>query len=226
LIASAPFEPAPVDASQQRLLVVDPENTRDDRARQGTLVLSLGNPMRHDDGVGAAVIQRLAGCDSLPAGVKLLDANMAGLEIVLLVQRFERLILIDAADLNLEAGEWVRIPITASQVQLRCAERPTSSHAFGLAEALSFGRAMNILPPEVLFYGVQPEELSWSCGLSQSVRQAVDAICANLLEALQGGPEGALNENGKAPNPNKFEASSITLGTVQTKKDDTEWRRY
>jgi hydrogenase maturation protease len=197
---------------------VDVEKTSENRARHGTIVLSLGNPMRHDDGVGAAVIQRLAGDDSLPPEVKLLDAEMPGLEIILFIQQFQRLILIDAADLGLEAGEWMRIPLTASQVQLRCAEHPTSSHAFGLAEALNFGRVMKILPPEVLFYGAQPEELSWSFGLSEAVRQAADEIYANILETLQGVPERGQSATEEARNPYELEASSIILSTVQIHK--------
>ncbi|HEY70729.1 MAG TPA: hydrogenase maturation protease [Anaerolineae bacterium] len=225
--SSVPFEPALVDAPKQGMPVLDPGRTREDHARHGTLVLSLGNPIRHDDGVGAAIIQRLAGEVSLPPDVKLLDAEMPGLEIILLTQQFQRLILIDAADLGLEAGEWVRIPLAASQVQLRCEEHLTSSHAFGLAEALSFGWAMKLLPSEILFYGVQPEELSWSFGLSESVSRVVDAICANLLEALQQFSGRESGPHRTVPAPHELEASSIILSTVQTyEKDDTEWRRY
>ncbi len=225
--SSAPSEPELADAPEQRMQVLNSNHPRGNRARHGTLVLSLGNPMRHDDGVGAAVLQRLAGVDSLPPGVTLLDADSSGLEIIFLMQQFQRLILIDAADLGLEAGAWVRTPLTVSTVQLRCEEHPTSSHAFGLAEALSFGREMDLLPSEILFYGVQPGDLSWSFGLSKSVGQAVDAICADILDALHQTCGAEASAYGFVSTPHELEASSITLSTVQTlQKDDTEWRRY
>jgi hypothetical protein len=65
---------------------------------------------------------------------------------------------------------------------------------------------------------VQPEELSWSYGLSESVSQAVEAIAVNILETLQQTPGWEPSAYGTVPYPCKLEASSITLSTAQTHK--------
>jgi hydrogenase maturation protease len=171
--------------------------------------------MRHDDGVGAAVIQWLTAEASLPSDVELLDAGMPRPETVLLFQEFHRLILIDAADLGLDVGDWVRIPLSPSQFHSRSEKHLSNSHAFGLAEALNIGHALNLLPPVILFYGVQPGDLSWSYGLSEEVKQAVPTICNNIVNVLQGGFGRGDCMHGEMLCPPEFRASSVTINTVQ-----------
>jgi hypothetical protein len=61
--------------------------TSQEAAPAGTLVLALGNPLRGDDGIGAAILEALARSESLPQDVTLLDGGVAGLETALLMRR-------------------------------------------------------------------------------------------------------------------------------------------
>ena len=72
------------------------------------------------------------------------------------------------------------------QAMLRYAEMHTipSLHFAGLVEALTLGDVLDILPPEIVIYGVQPQNIGWSPGLSDPVRHAIPAICASILEEL------------------------------------------
>jgi hydrogenase maturation protease len=141
----------------------------------------LGNPLRGDDGVGAAVLEQLMQTD-LPACVTLHDGGTPGLETVLLLQGHRRAIIVDAADLGRAPGEWVRF--TPDQVRLQAGGAGLSGtlHSAGLAEALALGEALGVLPGEIVIYGVQPEEIGWSPGLSAPVSAAVPAVCAAILE--------------------------------------------
>jgi hydrogenase maturation protease len=146
-----------------------------------TLVLSLGNPLRGDDGVGAAVIEMLAHDPRLPEHVTVVDGGTPGLESVLLLQGYRRAVIIDAADMGRAPGEWVRF--TRDDVLLEPADPDLRStlHSAGLAEALALGDALGILPEEIIIIGVQPLAIDWLPGLSEPVRAAVPAVYDEIL---------------------------------------------
>jgi hydrogenase maturation protease len=150
----------------------------------GTLVLALGNPLRGDDGIGAAILEALARSESLPQDVTLLDGGVAGLETALLMQGHRRAIIIDAAEMGLAPGGWARF--TPEEVAFQADEVGLGGtlHSAGLAEALALGSTLEILPPEIAIYGVQPAEVGWSPGLSNPVQRAVSPVCTAILEEL------------------------------------------
>lgn len=154
-----------------------------------TLVLALGNPLRGDDGVGAAVLQSLAESGRLPAGTDLVDGGSCGLETALLLQDYRRAIIVDAADMDLAPGSWTCFQ--AEQVELRSGDlrQIGTVHSAGLGEALQLGEALGTLPPDVWIYGIQPRELGWEPGLSEAARLAVPAVCQAILELI-GCPQG------------------------------------
>lgn len=140
----------------------------------GTLVLALGNPLRGDDGAGPAVAERLA---DLPASVaEVVDGGTAGLETVLLLEGYPRAIIVDAADMGRAPGEWARF--RAEDVRLGAGDLGQIGilHGAGLAEALALGAALDMLPPEIVIYGIQPAEIGWAPGLSAPVAAAAAAV--------------------------------------------------
>ncbi len=148
-----------------------------------TLVLALGNPLRGDDGVGAAVIARLAEAH-LPQGVDLRDGGTPGLETVLLLQGYRRVIIVDAAEMGQAPGAWVRFGPEEVRLQAADMHLRGTLHYAGLAEALALGGALEVLPPEIVIYGVQPTEIGWTVGLSAPVAEAVAAVCTAILKDL------------------------------------------
>lgn len=147
-----------------------------------TLILSLGNPLRGDDGVGTAVLTLLSAHPIIPQGVVLQDGGTPGLETVLLLEGYEKVIIIDAADMGLEPGEWRRFSsakLAAQEANLR-----GTLHQAGLAEALALADALNMLPDEVVIFGVQPAEIGWEPGLSMGVETAVGEVCGAVIEEL------------------------------------------
>jgi hydrogenase maturation protease len=165
---------------EQALCVADPMTAE----TTDTIVLALGNPLRGDDGVGAAVIEQIAQTD-FPPGVSLLDGGTPGLETVLLLQNFRRAIIIDAAEMGLEPGQWKRFA-PGNDAWLKPADmylRGTLHYA-GLAEALALGEALGVLPEEIVIYGIQPTEIGWSSGLSDAVAAAIPSVCETILREL------------------------------------------
>lgn len=148
-----------------------------------TLVLGLGNTLRGDDGIGAAVIQSLQR-HTLPDGVRLLDGGTPGLETVLLLQGCRRAIIIDAADMQKAPGEFA--VFTLDEVALKSGDlyQRVTVHYAGLAEALALGEAMNLLPREIVIVGVQPAAIGWESGLSAPVQAAIKPVTQTVLALL------------------------------------------
>jgi len=150
---------------------------------QGTLVLAIGNPQRGDDGIGAAVIEALQ-LLPLPQTVTLLDGGTSGLETCLLLQDYERAIIIDAANLGEEPGVWRRISLDEVPLPAQMLDTVATVHSAGLADALHLGRVLNILPGQILIYAVQPGVIGWDPGLSSAVSKALPQICADIMALL------------------------------------------
>ncbi len=148
-----------------------------------TLILALGNPLRGDDGIGAAVLAALA-AHPLPPEVTLLEGGTPGLELVLMLRDCERAIIIDAAEMGQAPGTWMRFTPESVRLKSRDLYLRGTLHYAGLAEALSLGAAMNLLPPEIIIYGIQPEAIGWEPGLSATVAAAIPGVCAALLSLV------------------------------------------
>jgi hydrogenase maturation protease len=150
-----------------------------------TLVIGLGNPLRGDDGVGVRVAQMLA-TQALPPDVEVLDGGTQGLGLVNLMEGRRRVILVDAADVGRAPGEFVRF--TPDEARLLGDEAHLSVHAGGLRDALLLAQALQVLPDEVIIFGVQPARLEWDSALSPEIEATLpDLITAVLGEIVDGG---------------------------------------
>jgi hydrogenase maturation protease len=164
------------------------------------LVLGLGNPLRGDDGIGPRVVEQLKQ-RGLPMGVEALDAGVAGFDLLYLLAESragggdgpQRVIIVDAADVGLEAGQFARF--TPEQVKLTGAAEGAGSHEAGLAETLALARALERPLPEIVVFGVQPGSLEWGAGLTAEVEAAVPLLVRAVLREIQDRPgQGTLQE--------------------------------
>lgn len=153
-------------------------------AAGATLVLALGNPLRGDDGAGAAVLERLRRCVPLPGEVDLIDGGTPGLETVLLLQGYRRAMIIDAADMRLAPGDWRRLPSKGGALACGDLSAGHTLHSAGLAEALALGEALGVLPEAIEVFAVQPLEVGWAPGLSRPVQACIADVADAILERL------------------------------------------
>jgi len=144
-----------------------------------TLVIGLGNPLRGDDGVGCRVVEELARRE-LPPGVQVLDGGAGGLGLLSLMEGWERVVIVDAAEMGRRPGEFARF--TPADVRLASASDRFSLHHAGLSEALALADALGRALPEMVIFGVQPASVGWGEGLSPAVEAALPALIAAVLE--------------------------------------------
>jgi hydrogenase maturation protease len=146
-------------------------------------IIGCGNFDRGDDAAGLLVVRRLH------ALVENLGVEIAGLEIIeqsgesfSLMECWmghEHVILVDATapsgrpgQLRIWAAHADRLP---EDVFL------SSTHAFGVREAVELARAMNRLPQTLLIYGIEGKQFSLGVPLSPEVERAVVPVAEQLM---------------------------------------------
>jgi hydrogenase maturation protease len=145
------------------------------------LVLGLGNPLRGDDGVGPRLVEELTR-RRLPEGVMALDGGTGGLALLQVLEGWQRVVVVDAADVGREPGQFVRF--TPDQARLAQAAERFSLHHAGLGEVLALANALGRALPHMVIFGVQPAEVGWREGLSLAVETALSALVDAVLEEI------------------------------------------
>jgi hydrogenase maturation protease len=146
-----------------------------------TLIIGLGNPLLGDEGIGVRVIGELRELE-LPDGVELADGGTSGLRIISLMEGYQRVIIVDAADMDRLPGCVVRF--TPSEAQFKTEETPLSLHQIGLVEALALAGALEVAPAEVVILGIQPGRIEGVVGLSPEVEGAIPRVIRMVLDEL------------------------------------------
>jgi hydrogenase maturation protease len=145
------------------------------------LILGLGNPLLGDEGIGVQVVEELKELE-LPDGVTVVEGGTAGLGLIGLMEGYQRVIIVDAADMGHPPGRVVRF--TPSEAQFKTAEAPLSLHQIGLGQVLALAEALEMAPAELVIIGVQPGQVEEGIGLSPEVEGAIPQIIRIILDEL------------------------------------------
>jgi len=155
--------------------------------RRRIMVVGIGNPDRADDGAGLAVASHLAG--RLPNDVALIARSGDILGLVQDWIGYDALICADAAAPMGQPGQVHRLD--AADGKLPPGTSLTSSHAFGLAEAIALARELQLLPPTVTVYAIEGACFNAGAPMTPEVAAAVGQV-AGLIAAdcrLGAGPK-------------------------------------
>lgn len=141
-------------------------------------IIGLGNRLRGDDAVGLLVAARLR--RRVGDRMDVVEAEMAGLEILELMVGARAVILIDAARGGWAPGTIHRFDASAGPIGREWF--PHSSHALNTADTLELGRAVGSLPPTVIVYGVEVGDTGAGRPLSPSVAQALEDVVDRVYQ--------------------------------------------
>lgn len=148
-------------------------------------IIGIGNRTAGDDAVGvfAARHARIAA----GPGVDVIEAGMAGLAILDLMEGADQVFLIDAVRSGQPEGTILRmeIPRDLDRMKLLAWSAATcSTHAFGLADALTMGSALGLLPARLIVYGIELSHLTMGAPLSDRARQAARLVGERIRDEL------------------------------------------
>jgi hydrogenase maturation protease len=145
------------------------------------LVLGLGNVLCTDDGAGVAAVHLLRREHELPDGVIALDGGTLGLDLLPLVERADRVILLDAVRADGPPGTLVRLD--GGDVAPAVRDR-LSPHQIGVADLLGGAALLDRYPAEVVIVGVVPATIELGLGCSPAVAARVPALVEGALAEL------------------------------------------
>lgn len=153
------------------------------RMKKSILVIGIGTEFRGDDGAGLRVAQGLQRED-LPRSVAVREMKGDGAALMALWKDSSHVILVDAITAGLPPGSVIRID--ARKELVPASLFATSSHSFGLAQALAISLALNELPPCVTLFGIQAKSFQVGADLSPEVQKAVRETSDAIRSELEG----------------------------------------
>ena len=136
------------------------------------IVIGVGNSWRGDDAAGLAVAERLRGA------VEAVEHEADGAGLVERWRDRDHVVVVDAAASEAAPGTIRRFDANAGPLPARLLR--SSTHAFGVADAVELARALACLPRRLEVYAIEGADFSAGMGLSPAVAAAVEQLAATL----------------------------------------------
>jgi hydrogenase maturation protease len=140
------------------------------------IVIGVGNAWRGDDGAGLAVARRLR--ELSPAGVEVHEIEGDATALMDVWFGADRVVVVDAAQSGAAPGTVRRFDVRAAALPARLLR--SSTHAFGVPDAIELARALGRLPATVDVYAIEGASFAAGDGLTPSVERAAEALALAL----------------------------------------------
>jgi hydrogenase maturation protease len=159
------------------------ESMKSREKNKAILIVGIGAEFRGDDAAGLHVARRLLSGE-LPPCATILEMKGDGASLMEQWKGSSHVILVDAVTAELPPGSVIRFD--ARRDLLPANLFATSSHSFGLAQAIAVSLALDELPPCVILFGIQAKSFQIGSDLSPEVRKAVDETSDAIQKELAG----------------------------------------
>ena len=145
-----------------------------------TMIVGAGNAFRRDDGAGLATARRLSG--ALPRDIRVLAKEGDFAALLDDWQGVDAVLVIDATASGTEPGTICRYE--AHERPLPSVFSRSSTHSFGVAEAIELARALGRLPARVIVFGIEGRDFTPGEGLSPDVDSAVNEVVKRVTQEV------------------------------------------
>lgn len=144
-------------------------------------ILGIGSPWG-DDQVGLYVIEMLTNNYKRTPTVLIEGHDRPGVRLLDLLQGAHIVYLIDAVKTNqANVGKIHRL----QNEEIHALPTLLSTHNIGVAETLKLGRVLNMLPPTIIFYGIEINVIERPTGnLTKTVAQAAEQLALNIAKEI------------------------------------------
>jgi hydrogenase maturation protease len=143
------------------------------------ILIGVGNAWRGDDGAGLAVARRVR--ELAPAGVEIREVEGDATALVDVWWGAEQVVVVDAAESGAPPGTVRRFDARSGPLPVRSLR--SSTHAFGVADAVELARALGRLPDRLDVYAIEGASFTAGDRLSPAVERAVDELATALGSA-------------------------------------------
>jgi hydrogenase maturation protease len=146
-----------------------------------TLLIGIGNELRNDDGVGIMIAEKIG--RKRIRGVHIEKASGEGTSLMETWKGFNNVIIVDAVSSDSAPGEIHRIKVDNESVPAKILR--SSTHSFGLAEAIEISRSMNCLPPNLQIFGIEGENFESGFGISEPVKNSAGRVSEEIVKYIE-----------------------------------------
>lgn len=165
-----------------------PQDNERSGAASAILVIGVGNEQRSDDAVGLYVARelrlRVASCEHcFPKNLAVIEQSGEGTALMRAWEGYRHVLIVDAIRSGDVPGTLLVHDAIAQPVPRRLFL--SSSHHFGVAEAIEMARALGCLPQTLVLYGVEAETFEPGMGLSESVVRSMNELLRKLEEDIK-----------------------------------------
>ena len=145
------------------------------------LVIGVGNLQRGDDGAGLLVAQALS-AKHLPS-VTVEESSGEIASIVELLQTAPDVIIVDAMRSGKPAGTalWIDPLLADSDATATI----SSTHGFGVAQAIGLLKAMGRLPKRIRILGIEGQYFALGAPVSPQVREGISTAVRMIVRSLR-----------------------------------------
>jgi hydrogenase maturation protease len=161
-------------------------------AKKPILVLGIGNIILKDEGIGVRVAERMMQMD-LPPDVEVLDGGIKGLDLLYFIEGREKVIVVDAVKAGAPPGTLFRFTdkdLAAKKGVMR------SAHGIDFSDVVNISNFLGNKPEEIVFLGVEPEDLSAAMDLSPKIQEMVPVLINLVLKEI-GAEKGSKDQGGR-----------------------------
>ena len=143
-------------------------------------MIGVGNSWAGDDAAGLLIAGMVR--ERAPAGVTVIEHEGEPTALIDQWQGAALAVVVDATSGGGEPGE-VRV-MDATEAPLPAQFTGTSTHAFGLAEAIELGRALGRLPERLVVVGIEGARFDAGAEPSPEVRASLGTAADEVLALL------------------------------------------
>jgi hydrogenase maturation protease len=147
-----------------------------------SVILGIGNILLTDDGAGVHAARLLADLLAERDEVRVFDAGTLSFTLAPLVEAADRLIILDATQLNQPPGSLQCFADT--QMDQFLGRGRLTVHEIGLRDVMDVARLSGALPPERALIGIQPASLEWGTEVTPCIAGSLDSMVRMTLALL------------------------------------------
>jgi len=129
------------------------------------LLIGVGNEFRTDDGLGILTAREIR--RRCHPGVQVKEASGEGTALLEAWKGYDHVLIVDAICSGVARGTVHRVDLTTRSIPGRFLH--SSSHSFGVAEAVEMARQLDQLPGVLILYGIEGCQFETGTGLTNEV---------------------------------------------------------
>jgi hydrogenase maturation protease len=154
----------------------------DQPTKKDIVVIGLGNILLSDEGIGAYIVRQLSNQQDKFLNVDFIDAGAAGMNLLHLIAKRKKAVIIDCAKMGEQPGTIRRF--TADEVVSIKRLSHFSLHEIDVLQVINLSKQLGECPAEVVFFGIEPASLESGQKLSKILSAKIDAYTAEICEEL------------------------------------------